>query len=311
MSLADYALELVARGVRPKCTEATCPVTSSVYGYRPNLAATVIFLALFAISGIVHLGQGIKTKTWFFAIAMFIGCAAEVLGYISKLLLYKDVFSSVGFKMSIVMLTLAPAFLSAGIYYTLKHITLTFGANYSRLPPAWYTWVFVSCDLLSIVLQGVGGGIAAGADTQDVLDTGDHVMVAGLALQVFTLVIFGLLAADFAFTVYRNRANLNHDTAELRQTLKFKLFILALVVAYLAILIRCAYRVAELVGGWSLTNQILRNEGLFIGLDSVPCIIATGVLNVWHPGWCFPKTQHASVQKKEVSYQSNSDIALA
>lgn len=48
-------------------------------------------------------------------------------------------------------------------------------------------------------------------------------------------------------------------------------------------------RLAELAKGWSDDNEILRNEGLFIGLDSVACGIATVILNVWHPGWCFPK----------------------
>lgn len=33
----------------------------------------------------------------------------------------------------------------------------------------------------------------------------------------------------------------------------------------------------------------MRTQGLFIGLDSVPCGIASVILNIWHPGWCFPK----------------------
>jgi hypothetical protein len=32
----------------------------------------------------------------------------------------------------------------------------------------------------------------------------------------------------------------------------------------------------------------MRNQGLFIGLDSLPVGVAAVVLNVCHPGWWFP-----------------------
>ncbi len=53
---------------------------------------------------------------------MVIGSLSEVMGYIAKVLLWQDPFSDTGFKMSVVLLTFAPAFYAAGIYYTLKHI---------------------------------------------------------------------------------------------------------------------------------------------------------------------------------------------
>jgi len=74
-------------------------------------------------------------------------------------------------------------------------------------------------------------------------------MITGLATQVFTLVVFGILAADYGLAIYRNRAHLNPLTTELRQSRRFKLFLVALWVAYFGILIRCSYRVAELAGG--------------------------------------------------------------
>lgn len=81
------------------------------------------------------------------------------------------------------------------------------------------------------------------------LEIGDNIMIAGLASQVFTLVVFGVLAADYGLSIWRNRAQLNPHTIELRQSNKFKLFVIALWTAYFGILIRCIYRVAELAGG--------------------------------------------------------------
>jgi hypothetical protein len=102
------------------CTVDTCSPEQSIYGYRASLPASLIFLIIFILSGLVHLYQGYRTRQWFFSIAMFIGCLASALGYVAKVLLHYDPFSSVGFNLSVVVLTFAPAFFAAGIYYTLK-----------------------------------------------------------------------------------------------------------------------------------------------------------------------------------------------
>ncbi|KAK4629469.1 Efflux pump himE [Fulvia fulva] len=290
------------------CTVSTCDPSQSVYGYRPNLAATLVFLILFTLSGLIYTWQGILTKTNFFTTAMVLGCLSELLGYVAKMLLWKDPFSDAGFKMSVVLLTFAPAFYSAGIYYTLKHICLTFGAGFSRLRPGLYTWVFISCDVFSIVLQAAGGATASASEDEKVLKIGDNIMIAGLATQVATMLAFGLFAADYCFAIYRNRAHLNPATATLRRQMKFKLFCAALWLAYSVILIRCAYRLAELAKGWGPQNDILRNQRLFVGLDSVMCAIASVVLNVWHPGWSFPEEERDVVMaEKRVAGESSDE----
>lgn len=295
------------------CTKSTCSPDQSVYGYRADLAATVFFLVLFALSTITYMVQGLiyKRTAWFFTIAMVLGGVSETLGYVAKMLLWDDPFSDTGFKMSVVLLTFAPAFYAAGVYYTLKHICLTFSTELSRLRPKYYTWIFISCDCVSIVMQAIGGAISSATDSMTILAVGTNVMIAGLAFQVFTLVVFGCFAADYAIACYRHRSQLNPATATLRNSWRFRLFIVALWLAYLGILIRCAYRVAELAGGW-VNNDILTDEGLFIGLDSVPCGIAAVVLNIWHPGWCFPKEtkRSARLEEKKLGSESSSDEGM-
>lgn len=309
MASSSYAHILPRLDPNQGCTPSTCDASQSVYGYAPNLGVTIFFLVLFAISGVVYLVQGILSKTtWFFTIAMILGAISETLGYVAKYLLHKDPFSDTGFKMSVVLLTFAPAFYAAGIYYTLKHICLTFGASFSRLRPKYYTWIFISCDVFSIMLQAAGGAVSSAGTDLSILNVGTNIMIAGLVTQVFTLVVFGILAADYGFAVLRNKSNLNPATKSLRESLRFKLFIAALVIAYTCILVRCSYRVAELVGGWFRDNYILRSEGLFIGLDSVPCAIAAVVLNIFHPGWCFLKdTQQYAEEREKITGAISSD----
>jgi hypothetical protein len=145
---------------------------------------------------------------------------------------------------------------------------MTFGEEISRIRPAWYTYIFIACDVFSIALQGTGGGLASAADGPgSLLDAGDNVMIAGLAFQVFTLAVFAVLSAEYFWRVSRHQGELNSATESLRASKKFKWFLYALVTAYVTIMARCIYRVAEMAGGWG--NPIMRNETVFLVLDSL------------------------------------------
>jgi len=101
------------------------------------------------------------------------------------------------------------------------------------------------------MLQAIGGALASAAQDSALLNAGDNVMATGLANQVATLLVFGILAADYGVAAWRKRQHLNPATVGLRQSRHFKLCVVALWVAYMCILIRYAYRVVELAGGGS------------------------------------------------------------
>jgi hypothetical protein len=202
---------------------------------------------------------------------MVIGGSCQAIGKGGRLMMNDNPYSDPGFKLQIVLLTFAPAFLAAGVYLQLKHLVLTFGPAWSIVRPALYTYVFISCDILSIALQGAGGGIASSVEPIDpVFDIGNSLTIAGLAFQVATLVVFGGLASEYLVrTVLKHKHELNPATEGLRHSIAFKGFLVAIALAYVTILIRCCYRVAELSGGWSDDNHLLRDEPLYLGLDSL------------------------------------------
>lgn len=133
--------------------------------------------------------------------------------------------------------------------------------------PKWYTWIFIGCDLFSLILQGAGGGVAASAESQSTQDVGSNLMLAGIVWQVFTLIVFAALAGDFILRANRARSNLTVAASELLRSTKFQLFFGGLVTAYVTILVRCVYRIAELAGGWK--NDIMQNEAEFTVLEGV------------------------------------------
>lgn len=59
-----------------------------------------------------------------------------------------------------------------------------------------------------------------------------------------------------------------------------------MVVAYFGILIRCIYRIPELLGGWA--NDIMRNEPEFIVLEGWMILITVIAQTAFHPGSFFP-----------------------
>lgn len=117
----------------------------------------------------------------------------------------------------------------------------------------------MSSDFTSLVLQAAGGGIAETADDDDTQQIGVDIMIAGLVLQVVSLVIFLAYATYFAVRCRTGVLNMSPEKSACRNSTIFKVFVVNLVLAVLAILARSIYRVIELWGGFrvSLTPREL------------------------------------------------------
>lgn len=296
MGQGDYQL---CNSVSPDC-----PVSGTLYGYAPNLGANAFFAALFAILLIAQIIIGSWTRTWTYMLAVGLGVFGEMTGYIGRLIMHNNPWSNGGFEMQICCLVLAPSFLAAGIYLTLKHMVLYCGPEYSRLKARWYPWIFVGSDLGSIIVQAIGGGVAASAkngSNKKLLSAGDALIIAGIALQSVTMFICGSVVLDFFLKRRKARTDKGetegvtdssmdattlpndvHTTSPLR----FKIFCWAIGFAFLTILIRCIYRIPEMAGGWG--NPRMREEPVFLSLDGGMVALASIAFTVAHPGFMFP-----------------------
>ncbi|KAF2443078.1 RTA1-domain-containing protein [Karstenula rhodostoma CBS 690.94] len=284
-----------------------CPVEGTVYGYYPSLGWNVFFAAAFGLAFILQVGLGIRYKTWTYMIGVGLGCLGELIGYIGRIQMHNNPYDNNGFTIQIVLLIFSPAFLAAGIYLTLKHIVINFGEQWSRLKPNWYTYIFIACDITSLVLQSAGGALAATADDNDqkALDAGTDIMIGGIIFQVVVLAIFAAIVLEYSFRTYRRRSQLSPEALSLWSSTKFRLFVGAVVVAYFGILIRCIYRIPELMGGWA--NDIMRNEPEFIVLEGVMILVTVVAQTAFHPGWFFPALGGTLFNKKKGGAKSMSE----
>lgn len=146
---------------------------------------------------------------------------------------------------------------------------------------------------MSLLLQAAGGGIASAASHSNKSPTiGDNIMVAGLAFQVFTLLIFMILCIDFALRTRKRYKALGSSALDqnplfikMRHSWQFKGFLVALALATICIFWRSVYRVVELGEGW--TGHLIRQQWLFVGFEGVMVIIACLALNAFNPAVMF------------------------
>ncbi|KAF7714258.1 Uncharacterized protein PECH_008930 [Penicillium ucsense] len=271
------------------CTLGTCPLSEAHVNYVPSLPGNAFFLALFAVLLAAQVVLVIRYRTWGYFAGLFGGLVLEVIGYAGRLQMHSNPFRFNPFLEYLVCLTIAPAFLSGSIYICLGRIVTIYGENISRLQPKTYTIVFVTCDLVSLILQAAGGAITSMAKSNQngLAQNGINIMIAGLSFQVASLALFMGLCLDFAWEVRKNHHDLNPNIRirEVRESVLWKAFLVGLALATLTIFVRSAFRVAELQGGFH--SALANNQVMFMILEGAMIAIATICMTVLHPGLCF------------------------
>ncbi|KAM0333495.1 hypothetical protein ACHAQA_002158 [Verticillium albo-atrum] len=300
-----------------------CDGMPSYYEYRLSIGANGAMLGLFSLSALLYITTYAVTRRGLsFFIAMILGVLCEVLGYAGRVMGWQNQWSETGFLMQICCLTIGPAFLAAGIYLCLRRIVYAFGPQNSRIRPEWYTRIFIPCDIISLVLQALGGAMASIASTNDSgSEAGDNIMIAGLVFQVVTMLVFMIVTADFARNTWSRQRRLgtaeafdqNPTIAEVRSSRYFRAFLAALTLSFICIFIRCVFRVAELSGGW--TGPLMGHQNLFIGFESAMIATAVLLLNVFHPALaCKPLLEGVgglNIRKGRKGAAKNADDAAA
>ncbi|KAI0094861.1 RTA1-domain-containing protein [Irpex rosettiformis] len=265
----------------------------SPYNYLPTEWICAIFLALFSLSGLIHLGEAINSRLWFMIPTAVLGNITEVIGWSGRLWSSKNVLLLDPFLMQITTTIIAPTPLVAANFVILGEIIARLGPQYSRLSPMWYTIVFCSCDIIALVIQAVGGAKASMA-VQNGRDPGPggNIMLAGIAFQLAAITIYVALATEFILRFLHNRP-VRKVTAGMSSRKYYnrgaKLMLFGLGMSSLFIFIRSVYRTIELANGW--TGKIISTQVLFNVLDGAMITLATFTLNFLYPGFLLGKAR--------------------
>ncbi|KAK4188313.1 RTA-like protein [Podospora australis] len=305
INLSDIDPALIPPGMSPEdienligayyysCNEVTptCPVTATTLGYYPIRGINIFFTVAFCLAFVATLVVGIWKKTWSYTAFIAAGCALELAGYAARVPLSDNPWNKKAFETQIVAIILAPTLICISIYLTLKHVCLAINPSLSKIRPHLYPFIFVPLDVSCLLVQAIGGALAAGGGVKNIelVNHGNRAIIAGIVLQVVVLGLFGFVAGGYFLRVKRwiktNEADA--EAVALWRDRKFRLFVYAVTGAYSGILVRCIYRIAEMAGGWG--NHIMQDEPSFIVLEGFMVLIPCILLAAFPAGILFPQ----------------------
>ncbi|TIA85428.1 hypothetical protein E3P99_03993 [Wallemia hederae] len=272
---------------------------SSIYGYNtedgfPDRSHTIpltVFFGLFTAAHIVQAGW--KRQWWLYATTVIFGLM-EVIGWAARCS-----HSRTGYIIQTSLLVIAPCFLTAFIYVDLSNILRLYGPRFGHLSPKVARWIFVTLDIITILVQAGGGGIAASASSGDAEDSADrvtlgsHIVLAGIVLQLVVVIVYSGFLGEFVYRYYTNKAiRRSRPQAAVirlssREQLKLKLRLASSVSITVLVLWRSAFRVAELNAGWE--GDIMSNQLAFDLCDGMPMLLCLVISSVLHIGWLNPE----------------------
>jgi hypothetical protein len=298
-----------------KVTDA-CGVEYTIYGDYLSGGAAGFFAVSFVLLLLAQIFQGIRAKTWSYMIWLGIGTIFEVVGHIARFSLSRNPWQQNVFIISYLTLLLAPTLVAAAISVTFKHIVMWYGAKWSVLKPRLYPLVFAGTDFLSIFIQVIGGGLTAletvGKGTKTTKKLGEILVTGGVAFQVANMLCCGTLmmiyirrrsqslkgrdllmgAPGTAPPTYsaggptREKVPVAREEATTKEANKVRWFCYCLGIAYVCIILRCIYRIAETIP--DIARDVLQNEPLFIVFDATAMLISIGLITILHPCYFFP-----------------------
>ncbi|KAL9608868.1 MAG: hypothetical protein Q9167_006317 [Letrouitia subvulpina] len=230
-----------------------------------------------------------------------------------------DPYNTISFVIQYFFIVVAPVFLSAGIYTTLTsliaalsrsnhnitHITptsnpLTDNASAREkpnnnnnnnnndlsplsLPRRLIISLFVTCDILSTIVQVAGAAlIGVSESNRKSPTTGNNILLAGLAFQVFSFLLFLILLFIFLWKTRQMTMTMTSRGKGGGAGGGMLRFTTALVGASLLVYLRTIFRLAETAQG--INGYASSHEAFFGALEFAPVVLAVGLLGWWHPG---------------------------
>lgn len=146
-----------------------------------------------------------------------------------------------------------------------------------RIPASTFAAIFVGLDVISFIIQLVGGSMAGPTTPPEEQMRAIHIYMGGIGLQEFFILIFVGLALVFQRDMRRASLVGNHSRAwrPLTWALYFSLGMIT---------VRIIYRLVEFSSGHGVDNKLITHEAYFYVLEAVPMVFAIAVFIAVHPG---------------------------
>lgn len=147
--------------------------------------------------------------------------------------------------------------------------------------PSTLALIFVTLDIVSFVVQLIGGGMAGPGASPESQRKGLNLYMGGIGMQEGFIALFLGLVVKF----HRDQRQAERSgRLALNKIAGWRWMIWALSTCMLAITIRIIYRLIEFSAGLGSSNPLPKNEPLLYVLESAPMFLAIVLWNIFHPG---------------------------
>ena len=189
-------------------------------GQLPNLAFNAVAMAIFFVFTFWQLCLYGYFKNNCYGISTTLYLIGQGIGYLGRFLSVSDLnglslYNANYFLLQFCSLTISPNFYNAAMYTQYTKVLYTYSTTREKLfrlnvfgkrfQPTLISFVFISTDITCLVIQAIGGGIEGTSSTlenSDGLVIGNHIFIAGLAIQTFSMSLFALVFTKLCYNIF-------------------------------------------------------------------------------------------------------------
>ena len=291
----------------PSCTSAVPgqygyvppDACNAQWAYSPSFAAAVTFSTFFGILTLAHITLAIlfrKSFCW----VMIMGVGWEFLSFILRALGAHDQQNQGYAFSSTLLFLLAPLWINAYVYMTAGRLIWTYHPEkkvwgFKAIGLGKY---FVWLDIISFLIQAVGGTMLSPGGSADTMKTGKDIYMTGVG--ILFIILFFALIVRFHFEVQRFGSSNARPSNR-----RWKWVTYALYATLSLITMRIIFRLIEFAAGTETSNPLPYHEKYALTLDAFPMTLSILILAVVHPGHAlkgleseFPSRKERKAKKK-------------
>ncbi|WVQ70923.1 hypothetical protein IAR50_000448 [Cryptococcus sp. DSM 104548] len=243
--------------------------------YIPNKAINIAAAVLYFVVAAVLTIESFRWKANYF-LALVIGCWCEGIGLVLRVVFRSNPHSTGLYIACYLFVVLSPCAFLAGDYILLGRLVSYLDAH-ERLRPlraAKVSWIFIISDVVTFLIQAAGGGLSTSKDVT-AAETGGHIFLAGIAIQMASFLFFTVAWIIFGVRAWK-------EDKELWNREGWKPLFWALGFTCICFLIRSIYRTIELAQGY--IGYIAVHERYYLGLDCLPLLLGVATYMYFWPG---------------------------
>ncbi|KAB8229627.1 hypothetical protein ETB97_012075 [Aspergillus alliaceus] len=274
------------------------------YPYDPSKAAAIVFAVLYGISAMVTIIEYFWWRCWYW-LPMVVASLMEATGYISRSYSAYHEYDEGSFDAQYLLVFLAPTVMAAACYMSMSRIIMhACRPEYINMRTLWVTPrfmtpIFVTCDILALVIQLIGG-VCAISKTPSTIRLGYNIAKAGLIVQIVSFGFFIIISIRFHF-ISRNSAIVRSETS-------WRQLLLCINVSCILIFARSVYRLVEF--GQGDHGYLNLHEWNYYVFEAAIIVPAVAIFNVVHPAkylmnthWKHSKSARSAVSEEELTLE--------